>query len=184
MSSVTVRPDRRKSKLGPSEIPQGMAASRVLSPRRKTTRSDSIEALAREQLEHFHIDPDSDYGVALRSAAEILEEMQINYILTLLIGAPGEDRQTVEESVEFLSQRSPMMVDFCVGIRLMPHTALSEIAVREGVIAADDPLMEPRFYISPQIEDWIGGYLHEICSRNESYLFHGFTGPIPGRSSL
>ena len=30
-----------------------------------------------------------------------------------------------------------------------------EIAVQEGVISADDPLMEPRFYISPLIEDWI-----------------------------
>ncbi len=120
----------------------------------------------------------------LRIAAEMLEEIGINYILSLLIGAPGEDRETVEESIEFLSRRSPMMVDFCVGIRLMPHTDLREIAVREGVVSSDDPLMEPRFYISPQIEDWIGGYLQELCSRNESYLFHGFTGPIPGQSSL
>jgi len=116
----------------------------------------------------------------LRIAAEILEETGVNYILSLLIGAPGEDRQTVEESVEFLSRRSPMMVDLCVGIRLMPHTALREIAVREGVISADDPLMEPRFYISPQIEDWIEDYLKELCATNKSYLLHGFTGPIPG----
>jgi radical SAM superfamily enzyme YgiQ (UPF0313 family) len=116
----------------------------------------------------------------LRIAAELLEETGINYVLSLLIGAPGEDRETVEESIEFLSRRSPMMVDFCVGIRLMPHTDLREIAVREGVVSADDPLMEPRFYISPQIEDWIEGYMQEICSRNESYLFHGFTGLEPG----
>ena len=114
----------------------------------------------------------------LRVAAELLEEMGINYIISLLIGAPGEDRQTVEESIEFLSRRSPMMVDLCVGIRLMPHTALFEIAVREGVISADDPLMEPSFYISPLIEDWIEDYLTEICSKNKSYLFHGVTGPI------
>jgi radical SAM superfamily enzyme YgiQ (UPF0313 family) len=116
----------------------------------------------------------------LRITAELLEELGVNYILSLLIGAPGEDRQTVEESVDFLSRRSPMMVDLCVGIRLMPHTALLEIAVREGVISADDPLMEPRFYISPLIEDWIEDYLKEVCSKNKSYLFHGFTGPISG----
>jgi len=116
----------------------------------------------------------------LRNTAELLEELGVNYILSLLIGAPGEDRQTVEESVDFLSRRSPMMVDLCVGIRLMPHTALLEIAVREGVISADDPLMEPRFYISPLIEDWIEDYLKELCSKNKSYLFHGVTGPISG----
>ena len=105
----------------------------------------------------------------LGAAAELLEEMQVNYILTLLIGAPGENRQTVEESVEFLSRRSPMMVDFCLGIRLMPHTALFEIAVREGVVSADDPLMEPRFYISPEIEAWIEDYLREVCARHPNW---------------
>jgi hypothetical protein len=61
----------------------------------------------------------------------------------------------------------------------MPHTTLAEIAVREGVISADDPLMEPKFYISPQIEDWIEDYLKEACATNENYLLHGFTSPIP-----
>lgn len=111
----------------------------------------------------------------LRLAAEMFEEAGINYMLSLLIGGPGEDRDTVEESMEFLSQRSPMMVDFCVGIRLMPHTTLQEIAVREDVVSADDPLMEPRFYISPQIGDWIEGYLQEACRGKDSYLFHGLT---------
>jgi len=113
----------------------------------------------------------------LRNAAELLEELGVNYILSLLFGAPGENRQTVEESVDFLSRRSPMLVDFCVGIRLMPHTELFEIAVREGVVPADDPLMEPRFYISPLIENWIEGYLRDVCAGNESYLFHGLTDP-------
>ena len=115
----------------------------------------------------------------LRVAAEMFEEIGINYILSLLIGAPGENRETVEESIEFLSRRSPMMVDLCVGIRLMPHTTLAEIAVQEGVISADDPLMEPRFYISPEIEDWIEDYLKEVCAANKSYLLHGFTAPAP-----
>ena len=105
----------------------------------------------------------------LRSTAELLEELQVNYILTLLIGAPGENRQTVEESVEFLSRRSPMMVDFCLGIRLMPHTPLFEIAVREGVVSADDPLMEPKFYVSPQIEAWIEDYVREVCAQHPSW---------------
>jgi len=105
----------------------------------------------------------------LGAATEMLEEMQVNYILALLIGAPGENRQTVEESVEFLSRRSPMMVDFCLGIRLMPHTALFEIAVREGVVSADDPLMEPKFYVSPQIEAWIEDYLREVCAQHPSW---------------
>jgi radical SAM superfamily enzyme YgiQ (UPF0313 family) len=105
----------------------------------------------------------------LRTAAELLEELQVGYILALLIGAPGEDRETVEETIEFVSRRSPVMVDFCLGIRLMPHTGLFDIAVREGVVSADDPLMEPRFYISPQIESWIEDYLGELCAQHPNW---------------
>ncbi len=105
----------------------------------------------------------------LRHAAELVEEMGINYVLSLLIGGPGEDRQTVEESIEFLNKRTPFLVDFCVGIRLMPHTALRDIAVEEGVISADDPLMEPRFYLSPRVKDWIVEYLLEACSGHPNW---------------
>jgi hypothetical protein len=61
------------------------------------------------------------------------------------------------------------MVSFCVGIRLMPHTALFDIAVREGVISADDSLMEPKFYISPDVEGWIEDYLREVCAQHPSW---------------
>jgi len=105
----------------------------------------------------------------LRAAAEMLEEAGLNYVLSLLVGAPGEDRATIEETVEFLEGRNPFMLDFCVGIRLMPGTDLVDIAVKEGVVSADDPLMEPRFYISPQIKDWIEDYLGEACSRHPNW---------------
>jgi hypothetical protein len=61
------------------------------------------------------------------------------------------------------------MLDFCVGIRLMPGTDLVDIAVKEGVISAADPLMEPRFYLSPQVKDWVEEYLAEVCSRHPNW---------------
>jgi len=105
----------------------------------------------------------------LDSALDLLEELQIQYVLSVLVGAPGENRETIEETIEFLSDRNPLMLDFCVGIRLMPHTALFDMAVQEGVISADDPLMEPKFYLSPQVADWIEEYLTEICSQRPSW---------------
>jgi O-acetylhomoserine/O-acetylserine sulfhydrylase-like pyridoxal-dependent enzyme len=43
--------------------------ARELSPRRNTTRSDSVDALVEEQLRHFAIDPASDYGRRLGALA-------------------------------------------------------------------------------------------------------------------
>ena len=95
--------------------------------------------------------------------------MGVNYILSILIGGPGENRETVEETVEFLNRLTPFMVDFGVGIRLMPDTALREIAVEEGIIAADDPLMEPKFYLSPDVRDWIEDYVVDACLQHPNW---------------
>ena len=105
----------------------------------------------------------------MRRTAELLEALEMRYMLSLLIGGPGEDRATVDETIDFVTQRNPFILDFCVGIRLMPHTALFDVAVEEGVIAADDPLMEPKFYISPMIKDWVEDYLKEVCAGRENW---------------
>ena len=105
----------------------------------------------------------------LRRALDMLERMQMRYVLSVLFGGPGEDRETVEETVAFVRERTPLMLDFGVGIRLMPHTQLADIAVREGVIAADDALMEPRFYLNPPLAGWIEGYLTELCSHRSGW---------------
>lgn len=105
----------------------------------------------------------------LRTGLEVLEDLQMQYVLSVLVGGPGEDRETIEETVEFMSDRTPLMLDFCIGIRLMPHTDLFEIAVQEGVVPAGDPLMEPRFYLSPGVADWIEDYLTEICAQRPSW---------------
>ncbi len=43
--------------------------SKILSPRRKSTKGTTIEELAIEQLAHFQIDANSEYGMALKAAA-------------------------------------------------------------------------------------------------------------------
>ncbi len=105
----------------------------------------------------------------LISTAEILEEIGLDYNLGFLIGGPGEERRTVDETIDFARQRKPAHADFTVGIRVMPNTGLYDIAVEEGVVTPDDPLMEPKFYISPPIKDWIKDYLEDICADRENW---------------
>ena len=52
--------------------PSTPPAARLLSPRRKTTQARSVRELAREQLAHFHLDPDSPTGAPLLQLAEKL----------------------------------------------------------------------------------------------------------------
>ncbi|PCJ45723.1 MAG: Cys/Met metabolism pyridoxal-phosphate-dependent enzyme [Gammaproteobacteria bacterium] len=48
-------------------VPQGFDAAKILSPRRNTTEASNVEGLASEQLSHYGIDENSDYGQALKS---------------------------------------------------------------------------------------------------------------------
>ncbi|MCW8127634.1 trans-sulfuration enzyme family protein [Microbulbifer halophilus] len=52
--------------------------AKILSPRRNTSSASDIEALAREQLEHFHIAPDSEHGRLLLDTAGLLYRAQGN----------------------------------------------------------------------------------------------------------
>jgi len=84
-------------------------------------------------------------------ASEHCQEAGLPFALYLLLGGPGEDEATLQESFALMDCLSPTAVIVMQGIRIYPHTALQEVAVQEGIIARDDDLLEPRFYISPLI---------------------------------
>ncbi len=73
----------------------------------------------------------------------------------LLLGAPGETRESVEESLAFAASLRLDALRVTVGIRLYPHTPLARTAVEEGVIRDDDDLLSPRFYLAAGLEPWI-----------------------------
>ena len=73
----------------------------------------------------------------------------------LLLGGPGETRSSVKESLAFADSLPLDRLKITTGIRIYPDTRLSELAVREGSIKADDDLLHPRFYLSKGLEGWL-----------------------------
>lgn len=72
---------------------------------------------------------------------------------TLILGAPGESRATLDETFELIDTIRPDAVVAMVGVRIYPGTGLWPIAVESGQVdPAADPL-EPAFYISDQLTD-------------------------------
>ena len=88
----------------------------------------------------------------------------------LLLGGPGENEETVKESVELMLELGPDMVSVTVGIRIYPDCELRDIALREGFIAPDQNLLYPAFYQSPATEPWLHPYMREICDTHEGWL--------------
>ena len=73
----------------------------------------------------------------------------------LLLGGPGETRETVEESVAFADSSALEMLNVTIGIRIYPQTALARIAIEEGMLDPKDDLLHPRFYLRPELETCI-----------------------------
>jgi len=73
----------------------------------------------------------------------------------LLLGGPGETRESVEESLAFADSLHLDALKITVGLRIYPETPLAATSVVEGMIQRDDDLLWPRFYLAPQLRDWL-----------------------------
>ena len=91
----------------------------------------------------------------VREISERLAAHGIRRMGFLLLGGPGETRESVDESLAFARSLDLEMLKVSVGIRLYPHTPLARLAVEEGVVSPEDDLLMPRFYIRPGLEDYI-----------------------------
>lgn len=85
---------------------------------------------------------------------ELLKRKGIRSMGFLLLGGPGETRQSIEESLTFADSLDLESLKITLGIRIYPHTALARQAKREHVIAFGDDLLFPKFYMVPGLEEW------------------------------
>lgn len=91
----------------------------------------------------------------VRAVSTLLHRYGIGRMGFLLLGGPGETRQTVEESLEFADSLELEAMKITTGIRIYPHTALAAAAVEEGTLSPEDDLLRPTFYMVRALEGWI-----------------------------
>lgn len=73
----------------------------------------------------------------------------------LLLGGPGETKQTVLQSLEFADSLKLEMMKVTTGIRIYPNTKLAQIAVQDKIITPNEALLFPKFYLSSGLADWL-----------------------------
>ena len=93
--------------------------------------------------------------VDVRRTSDLLVKYKIKQMGFLLLGGPGETRETVAESLAFADSLPLDAMKISIGIRIYPHTALAQTAIADGLISSDDDLLLPRFYMVPGLEAWL-----------------------------
>ena len=91
----------------------------------------------------------------VRQISESLKKFDIGRMGFLLLGGPGETKDTANESLEFADALDLEAMKISIGIRIYPHTSLQQTAIKEGLITADDNLLIPKFYIAKGLESWL-----------------------------
>jgi len=90
---------------------------------------------------------------ALRRCAAAIQRADMPTMWFFLLGGPGESEATVAQTLAFVDERvSPLdLVYLSPGLRIYPDTALHRLALRRGMVASDDPLLEPRWFVEPEL---------------------------------
>lgn len=70
----------------------------------------------------------------------------------IIFGGPNENESTIIEALENIEKLEYCVVLGFSGIRILPGTAMHRRAVEDGLIEPGDPLLKPKYYISPEID--------------------------------
>lgn len=73
----------------------------------------------------------------------------------LLLGGPGETRDSVEQSLAFADSLHLDALKVTVGLRIYPETPLAAKALADGVLRPEEDLLWPRFYLTSELRDWL-----------------------------
>ncbi len=103
--------------------------------------------------------------------SRLLKTRGIRRMGFLLLGGPGETRETVMESMAFAENLQPEMMRFTAGIRIYPHTALEKISRINGMIRPEDDLLLPRFYLEKTISNWLPQKAAEWAESHPDWIF-------------
>ena len=91
--------------------------------------------------------------------SEMFADHGIERMGFLLLGGPGETKQSVEESLAFADSLKLDTLRVTAGIRIYPDTALADTAINQGVITPQTNLLYPHFYLSQELEGWLSNRL-------------------------
>jgi radical SAM superfamily enzyme YgiQ (UPF0313 family) len=106
----------------------------------------------------------------VRRISKMLGKQQIRRMGFLLLGGPGESKDTVKQSLYFADSLKTEAMKITSGIRIYPETALRRIAVDEGIIEPDDDLLFPKFYMAKGLEGWLEEMVGKWMEERNNWL--------------
>jgi radical SAM superfamily enzyme YgiQ (UPF0313 family) len=107
----------------------------------------------------------------VRQASRLFADCGIRRMGFLMLGGPSETRKSVEESLAFAESLDLDALKLTIGIRIYPFTRLAKLAVAEGLVSPQDSLLFPRFYLVPELTDWLPPTVRARAKGRPNWIF-------------
>ena len=116
----------------------------------------------------------------VKELAELCHKYDMTFMYDLLLGGPGETRETLRETIELMKEIRPSRVGVSTGVRIYPRTPLAEM-VSKGDFSEDNPnlfgtivdnedFFKPVFYISSSIGEDIHSYVSDLIDGDDIFF--------------
>jgi len=123
-----------------------------------------------------------DFTVAdISRAADVCHRQGMVFMYDLLLGAPGETRESLKETIETMKRLSPDRVGTSLGVRIVPGTKLAALVLKEGAMERNPNLrgtvdnngnfFYPIFYLSAGVGHDAPEYLSRLIGVDERFFF-------------
>jgi radical SAM superfamily enzyme YgiQ (UPF0313 family) len=103
------------------------------------------------------------------------KETGIAVMLDLLLGSPGESKESLIRTIERMKLMNPERVGVAVGVRVYPGTELAR-RVKSGVgqegLVGGGKITEPLFFLEPAVAPFIFNLLDELIGRDRRFFFY------------
>ncbi len=119
-------------------------------------------------------------AAAIKETAAICHRLKIPFMYDLLLGGPGEDKESLTFAISFMKEIKPSRVGISAGVRIYPGTRLAEIALADieqgnahvrGSINPD--FFAPVFYVSRAMGDELYPFIASLVKKDERFFFGG-----------
>jgi radical SAM superfamily enzyme YgiQ (UPF0313 family) len=120
--------------------------------------------------------------------AQLCHRLGIIFMYDLLLGGPGETRDSLRETIETMKRLSPSRVGASLGVRLFPETRLAAMVRRQGPIeqnpnlrgARDVNFFAPVFYLSSSLGEDAPEYLASLIAGDGRFFY--MSGEVAGQN--
>lgn len=120
----------------------------------------------------------------VKNACKWCKEEGIAVMCDLLIGTPGETKQSIRKTIELMKKANPDRVGVSIGVRVYPGTELYGSLKRKNLTAGflgGDDVVGAAFFIDPKVQPIASDLVSDLIADDERFFF--FESSDPARNS-